>query len=204
MSIASKHAYRFGYLKSEQWKTVRIEALAREGAKCQICMEESIFNDAHHAWYPENIWETTERHLIVLCRGCHDFLHAVMPECKTNNEKNGTESWLKLKNSILAWRMCKASLFTNPPVSESGRPVKVKELRDAYDLMKKQFDVQESVIKSYREKFGMIIEDTIKVEAEGVGIDALCKTLCSVVSDIKKWGNEARKNSSLDYNDYVI
>jgi predicted HNH restriction endonuclease len=40
MSIEGKLFYREIYLKSEQWQTVRIEALAREKWCCQICKEE--------------------------------------------------------------------------------------------------------------------------------------------------------------------
>jgi len=72
MGIEGKHAYRFVYLKSEKWQNVRIEALAREGGKCQICGEESISNDAHHVWYPESIWETRSENLVILCRPCHE------------------------------------------------------------------------------------------------------------------------------------
>lgn len=111
MSIEGQHSYRFGYLKSEQWQTVRIEALAREKAKCQVCGEESLSNDAHHMWYPENIWETRAEHLVILCRPCHDFIHTMVPECKTNDEELGRTNWLKFSNSILAWRKSKILLF---------------------------------------------------------------------------------------------
>lgn len=109
VSIESKHAYRFGYLKSEQWSNVRLEALAREGGKCQICKEESISNDAHHIWYPENIYETRAENLVILCRCCHDFVHSMMPDCKTRDEQEGRELWLKFSNAIFVWRSSKWS-----------------------------------------------------------------------------------------------
>lgn len=111
MSISNKHYYRFGYLKSDAWKAVRLEALVREQGKCQICSEESISNDAHHIWYPEDVRETTERHLVVLCRPCHEFVHAVLPECKTKDEKDGTNQWVRFRNAIIAWRTEKMALF---------------------------------------------------------------------------------------------
>ena len=113
MSIESKHAYRFGYLKSEQWKNVRIEALARERGMCQICREESISNDAHHIWYPENIYETTERHLVILCRPCHDFVHLMLPECKTRDEDEGIAQWTRFRNAVLTWRIEHMKLFSS-------------------------------------------------------------------------------------------
>jgi len=75
MGIQGQHNYRFVYLKSEEWKDVRVEALARVGAKCQICSFESISNDAHHIFYPKSFWDTKPDDLIILCRPCHKFIH---------------------------------------------------------------------------------------------------------------------------------
>lgn len=127
MGIAAKHAYRFGYLKSEHWSNVRIEALAREKGKCQICSEESISNDAHHIWYPDNIYETRADQLVILCRPCHDFLHSVCPEAKTPDEDAGRAEWLKFSNAIFAWRRKKAELFFED--QGLGAEVPAKELR---------------------------------------------------------------------------
>lgn len=113
MSIEGKHSYRFVYLKSEKWSNVRLDAIAREKGKCQICSEESISNDAHHIWYPESIWDTTQDHLVVLCRACHNFIHTMMPECKTDDESEGRSNWLKFSNSILVWRKDHMSLFNS-------------------------------------------------------------------------------------------
>ncbi len=123
MGIASKHSYRFVYLKSEQWQTVRLSALARENARCQICMEESISNDVHHIWYPESIWDTTERHVVVLCRSCHDFLHTMMPECKTSDEDEGYGHWLRFKNAISDWRVTHAQMF---PFKEAPKDLRLR------------------------------------------------------------------------------
>lgn len=125
MSVEGKHHYRFTYLKSEQWQNVRIEALAREKGKCQICGEESISNDAHHMWYPESIWETRADHLVILCRPCHDFIHSMIPECKTNDEEVGRANWLKFSNAIKNWRLEKITLFS----SDDGLPVGPAQLR---------------------------------------------------------------------------
>ena len=132
MSIESKHAYRFGYLKSEQWSNVRLEALAREKGRCEICGEESISNDAHHVWYPKNIYETTERHLVILCRPCHNFIHSMLPECKHRDEEKGIKDWLNFKNAILTWRAEKVKIF-----SASG---KSEKLRLAYEQLKKNYE----------------------------------------------------------------
>jgi len=151
MSIESKHAYRFGYLKSEQWKTVRMEALVREKAKCQICDEESISNDAHHIWYPENIYETKEGQLVILCRTCHEFLHVMLPECKTDDEELGRAQWIKFRNAAERWRNSKALLFEHPEGF-----TRMRQLGEAYDTLKKKIQEQCSIIQRYESKLGKL------------------------------------------------
>lgn len=144
MSIEGKHAYRFGYLKSEKWQNVRLEALAREKAKCQICDEESISNDAHHMWYPENVYETTEAHLVILCRPCHDFIHTMIPDCKTSDEQAGREHWLKFANAIKAWRHQKLQFWKFSGLASA------KDLRKAYEDVKEKSQQQAAIIQSFK------------------------------------------------------
>lgn len=135
MSIEWKHAYRFRFLKSEKWKSVRLEALAREKGKCQICGEESISNDAHHIWYSKSMYDTTEKNLVVLCRPCHDFIHCMLPECKTKDERVGKENWLKFRNAIIAWRREKLALFS----TVEGIPIiDPKSLREELARLKRR------------------------------------------------------------------
>jgi len=94
MSIDGKHAYRFGYLKSEAWRGVRLEALSAAGAKCEICGVVDWHNDAHHTTYPENIWKTERSHLAVLCRRCNDAVHDVM------SEHDHGEKWRVIKSAV--------------------------------------------------------------------------------------------------------
>ena len=139
MSIDGKHSYRFGYLKSDQCLNVRLEALVREQGKCQICDEESISNDAHHIWYPENIYETAKDHLVNLCRPCHDFVHLMTPECKTNDEQEGRAIWAKFSGAIALWRAKKEYLFDGSkfvPVPMSEPLVPAKELREELKRVK--------------------------------------------------------------------
>lgn len=78
MGIDAKHSYRFHYLKSEAWKSVRAAVLVRDDSKCWFCDKQDFFNDVHHVVYPKNIWETGQRHCITLCRDCHERVHALM------------------------------------------------------------------------------------------------------------------------------
>lgn len=70
---------------------------------------------------------------MILCRPCHDFLHTMMPEAKTGNEEEGRQNWLKFSNAIKVWRQSKQQLF------ETSVPGGPKELRDAYNNLKKKF-----------------------------------------------------------------
>lgn len=154
----------YEYLKSEKWQAVRLEALVREKAHCQICGEESISNDAHHVWYPESVWDTTEAQLVILCRPCHDFLHVMLPECKTNDEEAGRSQWLKFSYAIAAWRRSHASIF-KPKESP-------KELREELQRVKALL----STATLPHQGFKPIIP-----------IDTIQSQLSAVVMLIKKW-----------------
>lgn len=123
MSTESKRAYRFDYLKSEEWKTVRLEALAREDAKCQCCGDRSLTNDAHHVWYPKFIRRTRAHHLVILCRPCHDLLHSLFPECKTSDKVKGWTIWQLFHKSINRWRMEKSDTIL------AARGIKIPDVR---------------------------------------------------------------------------
>lgn len=74
MGVAQKHAYRFGFLKSEKWKNFRIEACSHYRGKCFVCREYvGIFGDVHHLWYPKGKLEVEDVRL--LCRQCHQDAH---------------------------------------------------------------------------------------------------------------------------------
>lgn len=78
MSIENKHAYRFGFLKSEEWRGIRLEALARAGARCKLCGDVDWANDAHHIRYRPKWADTKTKDLVVLCRKDHNLVHSVM------------------------------------------------------------------------------------------------------------------------------
>lgn len=165
MSIESKHAYRFGYLKSEQWRNIRIEALAREKGMCQICREESISNDAHHVWYPENIYETTERHLVILCRPCHEFVHSMLPECKTRDEDEGIAQWTRFRNAILTWRVEHMKLFCS---TEGLKVVSAKDLRAELARLKTLLASRPSNCKAFsKDDIGLMFSRIRKIAEKG-------------------------------------
>lgn len=103
MSIEGKHAYRFVYLKSEQWQTVRLEALARDGAKCFVCGFYALENDAHHINYPDSIWNTKADDLIILCRQCHDAVHSLLKIFSLKTEDVQIEKLAEVSNVLRDW-----------------------------------------------------------------------------------------------------
>lgn len=134
MSINGKHAYRFVYLKSEEWKTVRVEALARSAAKCEICGEENISNDAHHIYYPESFWQTKVEHLVILCRPCHNVAHALIKNGKKSKEESISE-WEAIIKALQIWRAEKSEWMKDPDAVAILCP---KQLREAYEHAKEE------------------------------------------------------------------
>lgn len=80
MSIEGKHAYRFGFLKSEEWKAIRLACLLKNDACCVVCGFRSLENDAHHVRYLGSFWNTKVQQLKTLCRECHTKLHELEKE----------------------------------------------------------------------------------------------------------------------------
>jgi hypothetical protein len=82
MSIEAKHAYRFGFLKSEKWSQIRLETLVHFHSRCYICGKEKYNNDVHHVTYPEDLNDSCLKNLVVLYRTCHEFIHGFMDHRK--------------------------------------------------------------------------------------------------------------------------
>ena len=57
------------YLRSQEWRELREQALGRDGGRCMDCG--AYATEVHHRFYPRHIGETELDHLISLCRSCH-------------------------------------------------------------------------------------------------------------------------------------
>lgn len=75
MGIEAKHAYRFGFLKSEEWRTMRLICLGMDEGKCVVCSKYDPSNDAHHLFYRGEWINTKPQDLVTLCRECHTKVH---------------------------------------------------------------------------------------------------------------------------------
>lgn len=91
MGIDAKHAYRFGFLKSEQWQTLRLTCIAMDEGKCVVCGKYDPKNDAHHLFYRETWADTKPQDLLTLCRDCHSDVH------KLGEDITAKELWKQYK-----------------------------------------------------------------------------------------------------------
>lgn len=66
------------YLMTEHWRRVRDGAIARAENRCQLCYRHGPLN-AHHRTYLRVGCEL-DMDLVVLCRGCHEKFHDVLPK----------------------------------------------------------------------------------------------------------------------------
>lgn len=86
MGVIAKHAYRNGFLKSEFWDNLRLEALVKFQACCYICHKENIKNDAHHVDYPKRWRDTRLNQLVIMCRECHELMHKKLGDRKATGK----------------------------------------------------------------------------------------------------------------------
>lgn len=119
MGIKSKHFYRFVYLRSEEWKDVRFEALARAGAKCRICSLEDFSNDAHHIFYPSSIWDTMADDLVILCRPCHELAQALFVQ--QADRETGKRMFNAIVGIISEWAKAKRDWIATAPKVNAER-----------------------------------------------------------------------------------
>lgn len=86
MGVAAKHNYRFGFLQSEFWKTMRLRVISEHYGFCAACGTKWGANlDVHHLFYPKNPYDIKACELWALCRRCHDAIHEF---CNPGKNKN--------------------------------------------------------------------------------------------------------------------
>lgn len=65
-------------LKDKRWRLFRKEVIEEKGNKCEMCGRSSNLC-VHHKVYIKGryAWEYPKRHLMVLCRECHEKIHGI-------------------------------------------------------------------------------------------------------------------------------
>ncbi len=117
MGIESKHAYRFEFLNSEEWSTIRAEVLAAESARCYICEVEDASNDVHHMFYRRHWRDTAAADCHVLCRRCHDLVHGHMG----NDELKGMNSFDLRRAFLILAEVLKQRFKSEVELNRSSR-----------------------------------------------------------------------------------
>ena len=69
--------YRDVYLKSDEWRGLRMLKILSTNGRCAICGAISTSNDIHHLRY-KNLFDVKLKHLKTVCRRCHDDIHLLM------------------------------------------------------------------------------------------------------------------------------
>lgn len=68
--------YRDVYLRSEDWKNLRIAMLHSANNKCEACSTSRSL-DVHHINY-RKLYDVSPEDLVVLCRDCHNKAHEIL------------------------------------------------------------------------------------------------------------------------------
>lgn len=84
--------YRDVYLKSEDWKSFRKEVLQKQYHTCRLCRSKGFALDVHHLKY-KRLWDATVQDVKVLCRDCHNKVHALMKKYKLLKKLNVGRQW---------------------------------------------------------------------------------------------------------------
>lgn len=65
-------------LKDKRWRNLRQEIIKERGEKCELCGKTRNLC-VHHKVYIKGryAWEYPKKHLIVLCRECHEKVHGI-------------------------------------------------------------------------------------------------------------------------------
>lgn len=62
------------YLKSTQWRELRLQVLKRDQYTCQSCFIDNVPLDIHHIHY-DNLGNEPLEDLVAVCRTCHSTIH---------------------------------------------------------------------------------------------------------------------------------
>lgn len=84
--------YRNIYLKSPEWKSLRLQALLKYNFTCQICGIRKMTRDVHHLKY-KRLFNVTKNDLKVLCRACHNKTHELLDKYPKLKKLGHKQQW---------------------------------------------------------------------------------------------------------------
>ena len=76
------------YIKSKEWKNVKLDILQQRGNYCEICREQRQVNilHLHHKTY-KNLFNEKPEDLQLLCPTCHMKVHGLIKKDKPKKQK---------------------------------------------------------------------------------------------------------------------
>jgi len=63
------------YLKSKEWKELRLRAYKRAHHQCELCKRPAAA--VHHVKYPKQYPNDSIENLLVVCKRCHNLVHGI-------------------------------------------------------------------------------------------------------------------------------
>lgn len=90
------------YLRSEHWINLRNQAIADAAGKCRLCGSVSVFNDVHHINYKGGVFQVEKSNLRVLCRVCHEKVHALIDKYSGLKSIDPDKAWRIVKSHLCA------------------------------------------------------------------------------------------------------
>jgi 5-methylcytosine-specific restriction endonuclease McrA len=112
--------YRNTYLKSKDWKNLRLAIMHYAHYECESCGNNQDL-DVHH-WKYRKIWDVKPIDLTVLCRACHKKYHS-------GQDKNRFQIVKSLS------RLKKVSSYSKHPNVEKGLKALTKLLSETYPVL---------------------------------------------------------------------
>jgi hypothetical protein len=91
--------YRDVYLRSEDWKNLRLAKIAHKGSKCSLCWSVQTSPDVHHVNY-RNLHDVGLKDLRVLCRTCHDKVHELLAKYPGMKRLEQRKQWKIIRSHL--------------------------------------------------------------------------------------------------------
>jgi hypothetical protein len=91
--------YRDVYLKSEEWKSLRLQRLEQANYKCELCGETKNSLDVHHLVY-RRLFNVRPSDLRILCRDCHEAAHGLLKKYKKLKTLDRSTQWSIVKKHL--------------------------------------------------------------------------------------------------------
>lgn len=91
--------YRNVYLKSSDWKSLRLERLEFAKHTCELCGKASPSLDVHHLTY-RRLHDVKWGDLRALCRDCHDSVHYLLHKYKKLKTLCRSKQWSVVKRHL--------------------------------------------------------------------------------------------------------